>query len=118
MKTVARRCGSVSVGKAAAKIADHLKRRVQGSGGQYRAARWIGRKGCPDAFIWWEWPRAAYVEIKAEESKDRYSVLQQREVGRMRAAGIPVFTARTLADVDELVEIVRKGGCNPPLHLI
>ena len=91
----------------AGKLQDHLKRLVQGSGGQYRKVRWEGRRGCPDCFIWWAWPRAAFVEIKADE--DRYSVLQAREVKRMDDAGIPVFTARTMADIEKIVEDVKKG---------
>mgnify|MGYP002129571141 CR=1 FL=1 len=50
----------------AGKLQDHLKHVVQKSGGQYRKVRWEGRSGCPDCFIWWTWPRAAFIEIKAE----------------------------------------------------
>ncbi len=91
----------------AGKLQDRLKKLVQGSGGQYRKVRWEGRRGCPDCFIWWEWPRAAFVEVKAGD--DRYSALQAREVSRMQEAGIPVFTVRTLSDVDVVVELVRNG---------
>lgn len=91
----------------ASKLQERLKKLVQGSGGQYRKMRWEGRRGCPDCFIWWEWPRAAFVEIKADQ--DRYSKLQAREVGRMQNDGIPVFTARDLSDVEAIVEIVRNG---------
>ena len=90
----------------AGKLQDRLKKLVQGSGGQYRKVRWEGRRGCPDCFIWWEWPRAAFVEIKA--GNDRYSKLQEREVMRMQNDGIPVFTARNLDDVEAVVEIVRQ----------
>jgi hypothetical protein len=55
----------------------------------------------------WEWPNAAFVEIKAEG--DRYSKLQEREVHRMQHDGIPVFTARDLTDIEAIVEIVRHG---------
>lgn len=91
----------------ASKLQDRLKKLVQGSGGQYRKVRWEGRRGCPDCFIWWEWPAAAFVEIKAGE--DRYSKLQLSEVSRMQNAGIPVFTARTLEDIDAIVEVVRNN---------
>jgi hypothetical protein len=91
----------------AGKLQDRLKKLVQGSGGQYRKVRWEGRRGCPDCFIWWEWPNAAFVEIKAEG--DRYSKLQEREVHRMQHDGIPVFTARDLTDIEAIVEIVRHG---------
>lgn len=91
----------------AGKLQDHLKKLVQGSGGQYRKVRWEGRRGCPDCFIWWDWPQAAFVEIKAGD--DRYSKLQVREIGRMLDAGIPVYTARTIEDIERIVENVRKG---------
>jgi hypothetical protein len=91
----------------AGRLQDHLKHVVQKSGGQYRKARWEGRKGCPDCFVWWTWPRAAFIEIKADG--DRLSGLQQREIERMRETGIPVFIARSIADIDEIVKKVREG---------
>ncbi len=92
----------------AGKLQERLKKLVQGSGGQYRKVRWEGRRGCPDCFIWWEWPCAAFVEVKAGD--DRYSKLQEREVTRMQGDGIPVFTARTAEDIDYIVRAVRKKG--------
>ena len=91
----------------AGKLQGHLRKLVQGSGGQYRKVRYEGRRGCPDCLVWWEWPQIAFVEIKAEG--DRYSKLQEREVERMQSAGIPVFTARTAEDVEKIIELVRKG---------
>ena len=85
----------------AGRLQDHLKKMVQTSGGQYRKVRWEGRRGCPDCFIWWVWPRLAFVEVKAGD--DRYSKLQEREVKRLKAAGIPVYTVRTIADIDALI---------------
>ena len=89
----------------AGKLQDHLKHVVQKSGGQYRKVRWEGRRGCPDCFIWWEGPLMAFVEIKAGD--DRYSKLQGREVERMQNAGIPVFTARSIEDIDLIVAHIR-----------
>jgi hypothetical protein len=80
---------------------------VQKSGGQYRKVRWEGRSGCPDCFVWWTWPRAAFIEIKADG--DRLSKLQQREIERMDEAGVPVFIARSNEDIDEIVKKVRQG---------
>lgn len=91
----------------ASKLQERLKKLVQGSGGQYRKVRWEGRRGCPDCFVWWTWPRAAFVEIKA--GNDRFSKLQEREVMRMWNDGIPVFTARTMEDIDAIVEVIRNG---------
>jgi len=69
--------------------------------------RWEGRSGCPDCFVWWTWPRAAFIEIKADG--DRLSKLQQREIERMDEAGVPVFIARSNEDIDEIVKKVRQG---------
>lgn len=91
----------------AGKLQDHLKKMVQGSGGQYRKVRWEGRVGCPDCFIWWDWPAAAFVEIKA--GKDRFSKVQEREVNRMQTAGIPVYTARDMSDIEAIAELVRNN---------
>lgn len=90
----------------AGKLQDHLKRVVQKSGGQYRKVRWEGRSGCPDCFVWWSWPQAAFIEIKADG--DRLSKLQTREIERMDAAGVPVFIARSTEDIDEIVRKIRK----------
>jgi hypothetical protein len=92
------------MGRAASKLQDYLKDRVQKSGGQYRKVRWEGRSGCPDCFIWWDWPKAAFVEVKAEG--DRHSVLQRREEARMQQYGVPVYTARTMEEIDIIVKKV------------
>jgi hypothetical protein len=91
----------------AGRLQDHLKHVVQKSGGQYRKVRWEGRSGCPDCFVWWTWPRAAFIEIKADG--DRLSKLQTREIERMDEAGVPVFIARSNEDIDEIVKKVRQG---------
>jgi len=91
----------------ASKLQEHLKKRVQGSGGQYRKVRWEGRRGCPDCFIWWTWPHAAFVEIKAD--RDVLSAIQRREVERMREDGVPVYISTSVADIEEIIEKVRKG---------
>jgi len=91
----------------AGRLQDYLKRLVQGSGGQYRKVRWEGRNGCPDCFIWWDWPSIAFVEIKA--AGDRVSKVQDREIERMKNYGMPVYVARTNEDIDEIVKKVRRG---------
>lgn len=90
----------------AGKLQDYLKHVVRKSGGQYRKVRWEGRSGCPDCFVWWTWPAAAFIEIKAEG--DRLRKLQIREIERMRLDGVPVFIARSEADIDEIVARIRR----------
>ena len=92
----------------AGRLQDHLKHVVQKSGGQYRKVRWEGRNGCPDCFVWWQWPHVAFIEIKA--FGDRVSTIQDREIERMRRYGVPVFIARTNEDIDKIVEQVRGGN--------
>lgn len=89
----------------AGRLQDYLKRAVQKSGGQYRKVRWEGRSGCPDCFVWWTWPAAGFIEIKAED--DRLRKLQVREIERMEHDGVPVFIARSEADIDEIVAHIR-----------
>jgi hypothetical protein len=83
----------------AGRLQDHLKHVVQKSGGQYRKVRWEGRNGCPDCFVWWDWPHVAFIEIKAEGE-------------RMQTYGVPVFVATSKEEIDEIVKKVRIGGCN------
>ena len=89
----------------AGRLQDHLKHVVQKSGGQYRKVRWEGRSGCPDCFVWWQWPAAAFIEIKAEG--DRLSKLQTREIERMQMAGVPVYVAHSIAEIDAIVAEIR-----------
>ena len=91
----------------AGKLQDHLKHVVQKSGGQYRKVRWEGRNGCPDCFVWWTWPNAAFIEIKADG--DRVSKVQQQEILRMQTYGVPVFIATSKEEIDEIVQKVRTG---------
>jgi hypothetical protein len=89
----------------AGRLQDHLKHVVQKSGGQYRKVRWEGRSGCPDCFVWWQWPAAAFIEIKADG--DRLSKLQIREIERMEMAGVPVYVAHSIAEIDAIVAEIR-----------
>lgn len=91
----------------AGRLQDHLKHVVQKSGGQYRKVRWEGRNGCPDCFVWWTWPNAAFIEIKADG--DRVSKVQQQEILRMQSYGVPVFIATSKEEIDEIVQQVRTG---------
>ena len=89
----------------AGKLQDHLKHVVQKSGGQYRKVRWEGRSGCPDCFIWWQWPQAAFIEVKA--GRDRLSPMQAREIERMKGDGVPVYVVSTVEDVDVVLSRVK-----------
>ncbi len=89
----------------AAKIQEYIKKRVQGSGGNFRKVRWEGRRGCPDCFVWWRWPTAAFIEVKA--GRDRLHPLQAREIARMRDDGVPVYTVSSMEDVDVVLSMIK-----------
>lgn len=89
----------------AGRLQNHLKQKVQKSGGQYRKVRWENRRGCPDCYVWWKGGKSAFIEIKA--FGDRVSKVQEREILRMRAHGVPVYIARTNEDIDDIVEKIR-----------
>lgn len=92
----------------AGKLQDHIKDRVQKSGGQYRKARWEGRRGCPDCFVWWPHGAFAWIEVKAPG--DRFSTLQEREGRRMQEAGLPVFVVTSKEEIDVVIPKVRGAG--------
>jgi hypothetical protein len=57
--------------------------------------------------VWWTWPKAAFIEIKADG--DRVSGHQQREIERMKDDDFPVFIARSIEEIDDIVKKVRDG---------
>lgn len=92
----------------ASRLQKTLRKRVEATGGIYRKVKWEGRGGCPDCFVWWEFPCIGFIEVKAGD--DKYSVLQEREVQRMKQSGIPVFTLRHEGEIDGIINEIR--GCN------
>lgn len=86
------------------KVQAHLKRRVEETGGQFRKLAWEGRRGAPDAFVWWPGPVFAFIELKAP--RGRLSGHQVREIARLREAGFQVFTAYTPEQVDATVTLL------------
>ncbi len=89
------------------KIEAHFVRSVALSGGMVRKAQWIGRSGCPDRFC--AWPvsqRSAWVELKGDGGK--LSVMQVREIDRLRQCGEDVRVLRSIEAVDAFVEEVTK----------
>lgn len=94
----------------AGKLQSYLKKRVRETGGQYRKLKWDGRRGAADTFIWWRNPNFAFVEIKVGD--DDLSVLQERELTRLREAGFWVFIAKTENDIDEIIfTLTQPQGC-------
>lgn len=92
----------------AARLQSYLKRRTRDRQGEYRKVQWTGRRAAPDCLIDFGFPNVALVEVKAGE--DRLSVLQEREIGRLRARGWSVHVARTEADIDRIVDQMTRGA--------
>jgi len=93
------------MGAPEAKNENYLRKRVKAEGGQIRKLRWIGRRGAPDDFVWWPGPRSAFIEVKAPEG--RLSVLQNREIGRLREDGFKVYVVFNFGDIDKMIDEVK-----------
>jgi hypothetical protein len=92
------------------RIEAYLKQQVERTGGSIRKLAWVGRRGAPDRLIWWPGPSFAFVEVKAANGK--LSTLQEREIGRLRAAGFQVAVVFCKEDVDEVVfALTQPVGC-------
>lgn len=100
------------MGRAEGRIENYLRRRVREEGGQIRKLRWIGRRGAPDNMIWWSGGRLAFVECKAAGEEIDPRSIQGREFRRMEEAGLPVFRARSEADVEMIIDRVKNNACN------
>lgn len=88
----------------AAKLQGHLKKRVRETGGEYRKLKWGNRRGATDTFVWWTFPRFAFIEVKVGD--DELSVLQEREINRLRASQYPVYIVKTREDVDAAIAAI------------
>ncbi len=81
------------------KVRKHLHARVKELGGDYRAAKWLGRDHCPDDFILLPAQgRHVYVESKRPGKAAREGQLREHE--RMRAAGCEVLLLDTIKKID------------------
>jgi hypothetical protein len=83
------------------RIQSYLKRRIAETGGHQRKLQWIGRRGAPDLFVWWDGPRLWFVEVKSETG--RLSALQELEIGRLRASGFRVRVVDSMSAVDAFI---------------
>lgn len=83
------------------RVEDYLCRRVKETYGEQRKVKWIGRDGAPDRFCWWDWPVAAFVEVKAPGGRLRGP--QVREIRDMKVRGVPVYVVDTFEAVDKFI---------------
>ena len=75
----------------------YLVKRVKELGGEIRKVKWIGRRGAPDRFVMLY--GGFFVETKAPGEKLRPE--QEKEIARMRKAGVRVWVVDTLMGVDD-----------------
>ena len=91
------------------KLETYLRRAVKQAGGQIRKTRWIGRRGCPDDFIWFTFPRVAFVEVKADGKDLDPRSQQAHEIRSMHADGLPVFVVSSTHEIDEVIRLVKNN---------
>lgn len=84
------------------KIETYFKEQVAGHGGLTRKAKWLCRRGCPDQF--WSSPekRYGFAEIKPPD-RPKLDAHQEREVRRLRNAGVLVYVISSTEDVDHFI---------------
>lgn len=86
-------------------IERHLVRRVREMGGEVRKVQWIGRRGAPDRLVMLPdeagHRRGFWVELKAPGEGPKAH--QEREHGRMKRMGEPVFVVNSIDQVEALL---------------
>lgn len=83
------------------KVEDYFVQQVEAHGGLTRKAKWLCRRGCPDRF--WAFPNGnhGFAEIKSADG--RLEPHQQREIARLRSAGVDVRVISDFGDVDQFI---------------
>ncbi len=83
------------------KVKKYLFDRVKATGGKARNLRWIGRRQACDCLVWWTFPVAALVEVKAPGEVPRKAQLAEHR--RMRADGWRVYVVDSKEAVDAFI---------------
>lgn len=91
----------------AAKLQAYIRSKTRLARGEYRKVQWVSRRGAPDCLLDFGFPNVAWVEVKAGD--DVLSILQRREIKRLRGRGWRVFVVRTRADADAVVEEMKNA---------
>jgi hypothetical protein len=90
----------------AGKLQKYLRERIEALSGQYRKAKWEGRVGCPDCYVWLGEGRYAWIEIKA--GADKLSAAQVTEMSRMRQGGLRVIVVRDEGEIDWAIDVLKQ----------
>lgn len=89
------------------KVELYFRQQVAAAGGLTRKAKWLCRRGCPDQF--WSFPskaragcddRNGLAEIKDAAPLQPH---QEREIKKLRAAGVNVVVLSSFEDVDYFI---------------
>lgn len=83
------------------KVEDYFVEQVEKHGGITRKCRWLCRRGAPDRFWAIHGKRNGFAEIKAPGCKP--DAHQDREIKRMKAAGVTVYVLDTFEAVDKFI---------------
>lgn len=87
------------------KVEDYLVEQAEKRGGLVRKAKWLCRRGCPDRFV--ALKLNGLVEVKAPG--EPLQPHQDREIKKLRAAGVRVEVVDSFEAVDALVERWSRG---------
>lgn len=83
------------------KVETYFKQQVEAAGGITRKAKWLCRRGCPDQFFAFPKGPNGLAEIKAPGIP--LNPHQQREIARLRSAGVVVVTLDSHDAVDHFI---------------
>jgi hypothetical protein len=82
-------------------VETYLVNRVEETGGESRKLKWLCRRHAPDRWVMWQFPRCAFIEVKALGEKPTPG--QMREHERLRARGYKVYVVDTKEKVDAVI---------------
>ena len=83
-------------------VESYFVRQVEAAGAFTRKCRWLCRRGAPDRYAFGFINGDAWCEIKRPGEKP--DAHQQRELNRMRAAGLRVYVLDSFEAVDRFIE--------------
>lgn len=84
------------------KVEAYFVERVEKRGGITRKCRWLCRRGAPDRFWAFAGKRSGFAEIKPPGVP--LATHQEREIARLKAAGVTVYVIDSFEAVDAFIE--------------
>ena len=90
------------------KLEAYLKKQCLARKLMTRKVQWIGQNGAPDRVVFGAKGKLAWIELKSLHGKT--SMVQEMEIGRMTARGQNVWIARTVEEVDAILDRIQPPG--------